>query len=102
VLPTHLPKKLPIDLARIETHKGGWLVAVEKIAETEAGDNLLLKIILEQSIDEEHFRTRELGMKISAYEARNPDRLPHILSRIRDWIESTEGDGFIEIADQSK
>jgi len=98
VLLSRPPKKLPIDLECIDTRKGTWLVAVEAIAETEAGADLLVKIILEQGVDDEHCRMRQLGMKICANEARNTDRAPHIMSRIRDWIESSEGDGFIDLA----
>jgi hypoxanthine-guanine phosphoribosyltransferase len=47
------PKKLPIDLAVVDTADGRWLVAIETITETGGTANLLLGIILEQSIDNE-------------------------------------------------
>jgi hypothetical protein len=53
---------------------------------------------LEQSIDGEHFRMRELGVKIKSIDARDTDHSATSLSRIRDWIESTEGDGFIDMS----
>jgi hypothetical protein len=92
------PKQLPIDLEIIETSKGRWLIAVETIVETMADGNLLLKLILEQSIDDEHLRMRELGVKIKFIDARDPDRSATSLTRIRDWIESTEGNGFIDMS----
>ena len=93
------PKQLPIDLEIIETSKGKWLIAVETIVETVADGNLLLKLILEQGIDDEHFRMRELGVKIKSIDARDTDHSAISLNRIRDWIESTEGDGFIDMVE---
>jgi hypothetical protein len=95
------PKKLPIDLERIETHKGRWLVAVETVTATKTGENLLLKIILERFVDDEHFQMRHLGMLIKAHDARDPESVENIANRIRGWIELTEGDGFMDIVDPS-
>ena len=89
------PKKLPIDRERIQTQKGTWLVAVETVAES-SSTNVLVRIVLEQAIDDEHFRTRQLGMIVNAREARNPDSVQSLANRILNWIESTEGDGFID------
>jgi hypothetical protein len=91
------PKKLPIDLTRVDTSKGSWLIAVESMVEAQADGNLLLKIVLEQSIDEEHFRTRELGMLLPLREATDRDHCPMVVSQIREWIDSTEGDGFVDL-----
>lgn len=91
-----IPKKLPIDQIRIETAKGHWGIFVEHLAETHAGRNLLVRIILDQSIDEEHFRTRTLEIILRSQEARDPNRAAEIAVRIREWIENTEGDGFID------
>jgi hypothetical protein len=60
------PKKLPIDLTVVESSKGGWLIAVETIVETISDDGLLLKMILEQRIDAEHFRMRELSIAVKS------------------------------------
>lgn len=90
------PKKLPIDLVRIETSKGNWGIFVESVVETRAGHNLLVKLILEQAIDDEHFRMRNLEVIANARVARDPDRAQDIAGRIKDWIESTEGDGFVD------
>ncbi len=91
------PKKLPIDLTDVDSSKGTWLIAVESMIETQGDGNLLLKIVLEQSIDEEHFRARELGMLLPLREAVDPDRCPNVLGWIREWIDSTEGDGFVDL-----
>jgi hypothetical protein len=93
------PKQLPINLSTVDTSKGTWLIAVETIAETLAHGNLLLNVVLEQRIDDEHFRTRELGIKVRAVDARDADRSVLLLNRIRNWIETTEGDGFVDMVD---
>jgi hypothetical protein len=77
-------KKLPIDLARVDTFKGGWLIAVEHCKD-QRRTNLLLKIVFEQSIDEESSRAREHGMVVDARGAHDPDQCPKLLARIREW-----------------
>ncbi len=93
------PDELPLHLNRIETSQGGWLVAVYSVAEARAGGTLLLKLILEQSIDEEHFRARELGMQVLASKLYYLDLFADVLSQIRHWIETAEGDGFLELSE---
>jgi hypothetical protein len=95
------PKKLPIDLTVVDTADGGWLVAIGTIAETGGAANLLLGIILEQSIDDEKIRMRKLSVIVDAREARDPDRVPDLLGRIRTWIEATQGDGFLDLTQPS-
>jgi hypothetical protein len=95
------PKKLPIDLAVVDTADGRWLVAIETITETGGTANLLLGIILEQSIDNERIRMRKLSMIVNAHEAHEPDRGPNLLARIRTWIEATQGDGFLDLTQRS-
>jgi len=93
------PQELPLHLSRIETSRGGWLIAVHSIAEAQIAGTLLLKLILEQSIDDEHFRTRELGMQVLAVKLYDPDLFPDVVGQIRRWIETTEGDGFLELSE---
>jgi len=93
----HVPlKRLPIDLETVDTSKGSWLVAVASIVETIGDGNLLLKLILEQRIDDKRFRMRQVGIKVKAVDARDANRSAPLLDRIRNWIESSEGDGFID------
>ncbi len=94
------PKKLPIDLTTVDTSKGLWLIAVESVVETQADRNVLLKIVLEQQIDEEHFRSRELGMLLTLREAIDPDQCPKMVSHIREWIDSADGDGFVDLTNR--
>jgi len=92
------PKKLPIDLTTIHSSKGAWLIAVESVAETRADRNLLVNIVLEQAVDEgERFRVRSLGMLLPLRDAVDPDRSQNQVSQIRQWIDSTDGDGFVDL-----
>jgi len=50
------PDDLPLHLSRIETAQGGWLIAVQAVSESQGARTLLLRLVLEQSIDEETFR----------------------------------------------
>lgn len=93
------PEELPLHLSRIQTCQGGWLIAIQSVAEARIGSTLLLKLILEQSMDDEHFRTRELGMQVPAVRLYDPDLFADVISQIRQWIETTEGDGFLELSE---
>ena len=97
MLPTRPPKKLPLDLETVESKKGRWLIAVDVIVQTQSHDNILLRIILEHGIDEERFVARNLEMILSADSAYDPARVSSIIAHIREWIESTDGDGFLDL-----
>jgi hypothetical protein len=92
------PKKLPIDHVQVEATGGPWLLVVEKIVETQGTANLLIGIMLEQNIGNESFRMRRLDLVVDKYAVRDPNECPNFLSRIGKWIETTEGDGFLDLA----
>jgi hypothetical protein len=99
--PAALPKKLPIDLTTVETSKGSWGIFVDHVVETHEGRNVLVRLILEQMIDDERVRMRKVEVIVNTLDAHDPDLVDGIARRIRTWIESTEGDGFINITEQS-
>jgi hypothetical protein len=57
------PKRLPIDRTTFSSRQGPWLTAVETVAETESDGQILIKRVLEQNIDQAHFRTRGEGSR---------------------------------------
>ena len=91
------PEETALHLSRIDSSKGTWLIAVYSGADSQSGEWVLLNLVLEQSIDEEHFTARELGLTVLASELYSPDRLPSLLRRIRHWLETTEGNGFLDL-----
>jgi hypothetical protein len=88
------PEDLPLHLKGIETSRGEWLIVVSSAAE--ADDTFLLKLILEQSVDEVQFQTRELAMTVLAGKLCDPSSFADVIGQIRRWIETTEGDGFLD------
>jgi len=95
-------RKLPIDLARIESAKGLWLVAVDSVAETIAGTTLLVgitleQIVLEQTVDDQSFQVRRLEAMVDCNAAREPENGKELLDRIRKWIETADGNGFLDL-----
>ena len=96
------PEELPLHLTMIESSQGAWLIAVYSVAEAQAGNALLLKLVLEQSVDSDHFRSRELGMQVPARKLYDPRLFTEVVGEIRHWIETTEGDGFLELSDSGR
>jgi len=95
------PEEISLHLSRIDTSAGEWLIAVDSAAKTQGSDVIILELIMEQDIDEEHFRTRELGVKMSVSELDSPELFEGILIRLRRWVEATEGDGFLDLTRSS-
>ena len=72
-------------------------MAVHNVTKTQGEDNLLLNLVLEQPVDEVSVRSRELGLIVSAAVIFDPETSPQIIDRIRGWIETTDGDGFLDL-----
>ena len=92
-----LPEELPIHDTRMDTGNGEWLIAVANVMETQSGQNLLLKLILEQSVDEQTFQSRELSLMAPTAVIFETETCAQVIDRIRDWIEKNEGDGFLDL-----
>ncbi len=90
-----------IGLHGVETTKGEWGIYVQSVVRAQHNDNLFLGIILEQSVDYERFRMRKLEMLVFAQELASPAGLERMLDHIRNWIDSTEGDGFLDLVSKS-
>jgi hypothetical protein len=92
-----LPEELWLHLARLTAANGEWLVAVHNVTKTQGEDNLLLNLVLEQPVDEENVRSRKLGLIVSGAVIFDPETSPQIIDRIRGWVETTDGDGFLDL-----
>ena len=92
------PEKLPLHMSRIETALGTWLIIVTSAAESQSGETLFLKLFLEQTYDEgERFRARKLEMAVPPSKLHDPKLFEDVRSKIHHWLETTEGDGFLDL-----
>lgn len=93
------PEEVPLHLKVIETSTDGWLIDVRSVAETSEPSSLLISLILETNIDGdgERIRTRELGIVVPASRLYDPDQLRDVVKQIRYWIETMEGNGFLDL-----
>ena len=46
--------------------------------------------------------TGELGMQVLARKLYDPDLFTEVVGQIRHWIETTEGDGFLELRERGQ
>jgi hypothetical protein len=90
-----------IHLHKIDTSKGHWGIFIQSIVRAQDTDSLFLKMILEQNIDDERVRMRRLEMRLLALELADSQHRDRVLGQIRNWIETTDGDGFLDLIAQS-
>ena len=93
-----IPENVPLHLTRVETLSGEWLITVQSVAETEDHKKVLARLVLEQSLEGgEQVMTRELGLITTSAELFEPEITSEIVERVREWLESTEGDGVLDL-----
>lgn len=85
-----------IQLHDVNSSKGHWGIFVQSIVEEQKGENVFVTLILEQNIDDEHIRSRKLDILVSASQLASPQGRSKLLNQIRNWIETTEGDGTVD------
>ena len=86
----------------VDTAKGRWGIFVQSVVRARDKDKLFLTMILEQGIDDEHFRTRKLEMFVFESALITSQGQARTLSDIREWIEKTEGDGHLDLVSDEK
>ncbi len=92
-----LPEELALHRARFTASTGEWLVVVDNVKQTQGNDNLLLNLILEQGVEEELLPSRKLGLVFPAAVALDPETSAQVIDQIREWVETTDGDGFLDL-----
>jgi hypothetical protein len=75
---------------------------VQSVVESRKGENLFMTIILEQNVGEEHIRTRKLQMLAGASHLATCMGRDRVIKQIRQWIETTEGDGALPAGSKGK
>ena|SRR5215467_14555251 len=86
-----------VRLHEVDTPKGDWGIFVQSVVDARNGENLFVTMILEQNVDDEHIRTRKLEMLVAASQLTTPSGRSRVLNQIRNWIETTEGDGALTV-----
>lgn len=64
----------------------------------EESDNLALQLVLQHIEEENHLESRRLYAVVPASDLENPHQPVLIADRIRHWIETTQGNGFLHLA----
>jgi hypothetical protein len=90
-----------IRLHDVDTSKGSWGVFVQSVVKAQGNDNLFLTIVLEQNMDDEHVRMRGLKLLVFSPELASDAGRAGILDEIRNWIDTTDGDGFLDLVSKS-
>ena len=91
------PQQNPLDFNVIGTRKGPWLIRVNAVMAAQESDNVSLQMVL-HSLDEDiPLETRHLYAVVHASDLEIPQQRVLIAHKIRGWIESTQGNGFLDL-----
>jgi hypothetical protein len=90
-----------VRLHNIDTSKGSWGIYVQTVVEAQNNDNLFLKVILERNISDERIEMRRLELLVFSAELVDPQQRARLIAKIQNWIEATEGDGFLDLVSQT-
>ena len=91
------PEDVSLHYQRVETSKGTWLIDVQTGIRSQGNDNVALKLIVETNIDEERIQYRRLSLYAWDADLQNKEGIEAVLKRIKVWIETTDGDGELNL-----
>jgi hypothetical protein len=94
-------KPQDVELHNVDTSRGSWGIFVQSVAKAQDNDNLFLTTVLEQNIDDEHIDSRRLKLLVFSPELASDAGRKGILREIRSWIDTTEGDGSLDLVSKS-
>jgi hypothetical protein len=94
----HLSKQVCLDRNVIGTTKGAWLIRVNAVLETEDADNAALQLVLENLSEETGSENRRLYLVVPTPSLDIPQERVAIAHHIRRWVETTSGNGFLDLA----
>jgi len=88
-----------LNMKAIDTLKGGWRIYVESVSETQGSDCLLVKAILEQTVDKdgEFIQTRRIGIVLPR-KLNTATAIESVLFEIRRYIEANDEDGVVDLS----
>jgi len=90
-----------IKLHDVVTTKGSWGIFVQSAVKAQDNDNLFLTIVLERNIDDERVEARRLTLLLFSRELKSDTGRKGILREIRSWIDTTDGDGSLDLVSKS-
>jgi hypothetical protein len=93
------PERVPFNGSVLGSAKGTWIINVSAAVYVEGTDSLLLNVTLEKGVcsPEEQGITRRLGMLVPAPVLKEFCLREGIACDIRQWLEATEGNGFLDL-----
>lgn len=92
------PQQNPLDYNVLGTTKGRWLIRVNAVMAAQESDNLSLQLVLKNLEEDRNSETRRLYAVVHESDLEIPQERVLIADRIRQWIETTQGNGFLDLA----
>lgn len=92
------PQQNPLELNVVGTRKGAWLIRVGAVIAADDSDKVSLQLILRRVGEDESSATRRLYAVVPASDLEIPPQRVLIAEKIREWIEGTEGNGFLDLS----
>jgi hypothetical protein len=92
-----LSERFPLDRNVLGTAKGPWLIHVNAVLAAKESENASLQLVLENLSDETYSENRRLYLVVPASRLDVPQERVAITQRIRRWVETTRGNGFLDL-----
>jgi len=93
------PERVPLNGSVLGTVKGTWIIRVDEAMRLKGTTTLVLNVTLERSrrSPEEACVRRRLGLLLSSSVMDEFRLREGVACDIRGWLESTDGDGFLDL-----
>jgi hypothetical protein len=93
----HLSEHVPFHRNVLATEKGPWLIRVNAVLTAQESENASLHLVLEDLSHEPRSKDRRLYLIVSSSRLEIPQERVTIAHRIRRWVETSSGDGFLDL-----
>ena len=93
----HSSERVSLDRNVLGTAKGPWLIHVNAVLTAKESDNASLQPVLENLCNETGSENRRLYLVVPASLLDIPQERVRIALRIRRWVETTSGNGFLDL-----
>lgn len=93
----HLSEHIPFHRNVLATANGPWLIRVNAVLSAKESDNASLQLVLENLSDEPRSKDRRLYLIVSSSRLEIPQERVTIAHRIRRWLETSSGNGFLDL-----